>query len=157
MASLFWLNATIALWSVASLPWLGTLPIRVAELIAGSRASWGAVVRGEMVLVGSTILVPTLAMGAMFPLAVALVHRGVGASGAEGESHADRHNDSAPSTSTIDQNRSRWNTLTLLCVLWVKRCDYSIRRIQNCGCRTADFGFQVQHPPFESRAAVRGA
>jgi spermidine synthase len=82
VTSLVWLSAAISLWSLASLPYLGTLPLRVAELIAESGASWGAVVRGEVVLVGSTILVPTLAMGAMFPLAVALVHRDVRASGA---------------------------------------------------------------------------
>jgi spermidine synthase len=82
VASLFWLNASIALWSLLSLPYLGSLPVYVAQLIAGSAGSWGSVVRGEIVLVASTILVPTLAMGAMFPLVVALVHRGVGASGA---------------------------------------------------------------------------
>lgn len=82
VASLVWLNAAIALWSLLSLPYLGSLPVHVAELIADSGGSWGAVVRGEILLVASTILVPTLAMGAMFPLAVELVHRGIGASGA---------------------------------------------------------------------------
>jgi spermidine synthase len=82
VASLFWLNAAIALWSLVSLPYLGSMPLHVAELIAGSGGSWGSVVRGEIALVASTIIVPTVAMGAMFPLAVELVHRGVGASGA---------------------------------------------------------------------------
>jgi spermidine synthase len=82
VASLFWLNAAIACWSVLSLPYLGSLPVHVAQLIVGSAGSWAAVVRGEVLLVASTILVPTLAMGAMFPLVVALVHRDVAASGA---------------------------------------------------------------------------
>jgi spermidine synthase len=82
VASLFWLNVAIALWSLLSLPYLGSLPLHVAELISGSGGSWAAVVRGEILLVASTILVPTLAMGAMFPLAVELVHRGVRGAGA---------------------------------------------------------------------------
>ena len=82
VAALFWLNAAIALWTLLSLPYLGSLPIYVGEIIARSGGSWGAVLRGEILLVGSTILVPTLAMGAMFPLAVELVHRAVGGSGA---------------------------------------------------------------------------
>ena len=82
VASLFWLNAAIACWSVLSLPYLGSLPVHVAQLLVGSGGSWAAVVRGEVLLVASTILVPTLAMGAMFPLVVALVHRDVAASGA---------------------------------------------------------------------------
>lgn len=82
VASLVWLNAAIALWSLLSLPYLGSLPVHVAQLIVGSGGSWAAVVRGEVLLVASTILVPTLAMGAMFPPAVALVHRDVAASGA---------------------------------------------------------------------------
>jgi spermidine synthase len=82
VASLFWLNVAVALWSLLSLPYLGSLPVRVAELITGAGGSWAAVVRGEVLLVASTILVPALAMGAMFPLAVELVHRAVGSSGA---------------------------------------------------------------------------
>jgi spermidine synthase len=82
VASLVWLNAAIALWTLLSLPYLGSLPLYVGELIARSGGSWSAVLRGEVMLIGSTILVPTLAMGAMFPLAVELVNRSIGASGA---------------------------------------------------------------------------
>lgn len=80
--AVFWLNIVIALWGLASLPYLGSLPIRVVQIVARvGGESFGDLLLGELLLVWSTILVPTLAMGAMFPLVAQLLYRSSGVPG----------------------------------------------------------------------------
>lgn len=72
--ALFALHATIALWTIASLPHLGTLPSRVAAIMGTTYGFYG-VWAAELGVVATTILVPTLAMGAIFPLVAELLRR----------------------------------------------------------------------------------
>jgi spermidine synthase len=58
------------------------LPERVAQLLRGGVADrFGAFLTAETLLVATTIAVPTLAMGGVFPLVAALVRRSVRSSG----------------------------------------------------------------------------
>ncbi len=75
------LNVAVAMWSLLSLPYLGSLPIRVIQLMGKLGLDFTHLLAGEIALVASTILFPTLCMGAMFPLVAQLVYRAVGESG----------------------------------------------------------------------------
>ena len=76
------LHATIALWSLVSLAYLGRLPERVAGLVKGGVADrFASFLAAETLLVAATIAVPTFAMGGVFPLVAALVRRAVRSSG----------------------------------------------------------------------------
>jgi spermidine synthase len=79
--SLVALHAVIAFASLLSLPFLGALPVHVVRLVGLSASRFSTLLAGEFLLVASTVLVPTLAMGAAFPLVATLVHRAVGSSG----------------------------------------------------------------------------
>ena len=81
VAAIFWLNAVISLASLASLPFLGSLPVYVLQLVGRTEADFSRVLWGELLMVAGTILLPTLAMGAMFPLAAQLAYRRLGESG----------------------------------------------------------------------------
>lgn len=86
--SLVALHAGVALFTVYSLPWLGGLPLRVAELMAQD-LGFGALWIAQLALVVPTIFVPTFAMGAIFPLVTELFRRESCSSGrAVGTSYA---------------------------------------------------------------------
>jgi len=56
--TVFWLNIVIAFWGLASLPYLGSLPIRVVQIVARvGGESFGNLLLWELLLVWSTILV----------------------------------------------------------------------------------------------------
>jgi len=76
------LHATIALWSLGSLAYLGRLPERIAHLPHGGESHrFTALLATETVLVTTTIAIPTLAMGGVFPVMATLVRRSVPSSG----------------------------------------------------------------------------
>ncbi len=79
--SIAYLHFAIALSAALSIGWLGSLPIWVAALYADAGLSFGELVARQLVLVGATILLPTLAMGALFPLVTEVLHRGAAAPG----------------------------------------------------------------------------
>lgn len=76
--AVFLLHALIASSSLATLPLLGKLPVAVVWL-SGADTAAGVLV-GQAWLVGATILLPTLAMGALFPLTVQMLGRPAGRS-----------------------------------------------------------------------------
>ncbi len=71
--ALFALHALIALWIVWSVGWLGALPLRIGRHISG--ASFEGVWRAQALVVLATILVPTFAMGGIFPLLAQMLRR----------------------------------------------------------------------------------
>lgn len=79
--SIFFAHALLAAWILASLPYLGSLPLRVVELLGPGEPDFHALLAGEALLVQLTIAVPTIAMGAMFPLVAQLLHRAGTATG----------------------------------------------------------------------------
>jgi spermidine synthase len=87
--ALFLLHAVIALWTIATLPYLGDLPGRVLDLFGAKDLSVHRVLAGQTLLVLATIAVPTIAMGGMFPLVTQLLQRAVASTGyATGLSYA---------------------------------------------------------------------
>ncbi|MEM7246170.1 MAG: fused MFS/spermidine synthase [Acidobacteriota bacterium] len=68
-------SAVVALWSLVSLSYLGTLPVRIVKAAGSGDISFGDLLLTETFLVGSTILLPTFAMGAMFPLMTGMLGR----------------------------------------------------------------------------------
>lgn len=72
--ALFALHALIALWIVWSVGWLGALPLRIGRHI--SSASFEGLWRAQALVVLATILVPTFAMGGIFPLLAQMLRRG---------------------------------------------------------------------------------
>ncbi len=76
-----YLHFGIALSAALSIGWLARLPLWVAALFADADLSFGELAARQLVLVGATILVPTLAMGALFPLVTEVLHRGAAAPG----------------------------------------------------------------------------
>ena len=82
VATIVALHATIALWTLGSLAFLGNLPERVGRLVHGAGADrFGALLGAEMLLVAATIVVPTVAMGGVFPLVVEIARHSVHSSG----------------------------------------------------------------------------
>jgi spermidine synthase len=79
--SIAYLHFAIALSAALSIAWLARLPIWVAALFGDAGLSFGELVARQLLLVGATILVPTLAMGALFPLVTQVLHRGAAAPG----------------------------------------------------------------------------
>lgn len=75
------LHFAIALSAALSIGWLARLPLWVAALFGDAGLSFGELVARQLVLVGATILVPTLAMGALFPLVTEVLHRRTAAPG----------------------------------------------------------------------------
>jgi spermidine synthase len=79
---LFLLHAVIALGSVLALGYLGSLPLYVFRVATDSSSTAADTLMREAVLVFSTIVIPTLAMGGAYPLVVTLLHRLAGNTGA---------------------------------------------------------------------------
>jgi spermidine synthase len=79
--SIAYLHFAIALSAALSIAWLARLPIWVAAVFGTAGLSFGELMARQLVLVGATILVPTLAMGALFPLVTEVLHRGTAAPG----------------------------------------------------------------------------
>lgn len=73
--ALFSAHAAIAIWIVVSLPWLGELPARILAILGPQAQAFATLLAGEAILVQLTIAIPTIAMGAMFPLVAQLLHR----------------------------------------------------------------------------------
>lgn len=78
--AIFALHLVVTLWTLASIPFLGTLPVRVAEMMS-TEVTFQSVLISEFLLVQLTIAVPTIAMGGVFPLVADLVHRSVRSAG----------------------------------------------------------------------------
>jgi spermidine synthase len=75
VATFFWLNTTIAIAALASVPFLGRMPLQIVDWVAVHGGGFKSLLGWEFVLVGGSILVPTLAMGCLFPVACSVVHR----------------------------------------------------------------------------------
>lgn len=71
------LNLLIGVWSILTIPWLGSLPTRVVSLVGklGLQVDFPKLLGGELLLVAATIALPTLSMGAMFPLVAQLLQQ----------------------------------------------------------------------------------
>ncbi|CAN0577828.1 unnamed protein product, partial [Laminaria digitata] len=78
--ALFFLHAGIGLWTLVTLPTLGALPDYVGRLM-GSDLPFFTLWWAQLALVFCTIVVPTLAMGVIFPLVCTLMRRGLQSSG----------------------------------------------------------------------------
>jgi len=78
--ALFFLHAGIGLWTLVTLPALGALPDYVGRLM-GTDLPFFTLWWAQLALVFCTIVVPTFAMGAIFPLVCALMRRGLPSSG----------------------------------------------------------------------------
>jgi spermidine synthase len=78
---IFLLHAVIALAGILSVGYLGQLPVIVLRLTADPDLVGGSLIVGEIALVFATIALPAMAMGGIFPLLTALVHRGATAAG----------------------------------------------------------------------------
>jgi spermidine synthase len=74
--SIAWLHFAIALSATLSIGWLARLPIFVVSIFGDPDATFAGLLARQLLLVGATILVPTLAMGAIFPLVTEVLHRG---------------------------------------------------------------------------------
>jgi spermidine synthase len=74
------LHVLVAIWSLFSLPYLGTLPIRIAALM-NSAHTFESLFLSELLLVFITIAIPTIAMGGIFPLVANLLHCAFGSAG----------------------------------------------------------------------------
>lgn len=72
--ALFALHVAVGLSTLVGLPWLGALPEQVERLM-GSDLGFVALWWAQLGLVFTTILVPTLGMGAIFPLITELLRR----------------------------------------------------------------------------------
>jgi spermidine synthase len=68
------LHILVSVWTLLSLPYLGTLPIQIAALM-NSAHTFESLFLSELLLVFVTIAVPTIAMGGIFPLVANLLHR----------------------------------------------------------------------------------
>ncbi len=79
--AMFGLHVLIAVWSLLAIPYLGSLPVRVVGLFTRQELTFASLMLSETLLVAATILVPTLAMGGLFPLVAQVVHRRLAASG----------------------------------------------------------------------------
>ncbi|HZR84148.1 MAG TPA: fused MFS/spermidine synthase [Candidatus Binatia bacterium] len=78
---LFALQILISLWTLVTLRYLGDLPARVLELLGSKDLTFERFLGGQLVLVLLTFVVPTVAMGGMFPLVAQLLRRRVRSSG----------------------------------------------------------------------------
>ncbi len=86
--ALFVLHVTIGLCTLITLPWLGALPERVASLM-GSQLSFTQLWWAQLGLVFTTIVIPTLAMGAIFPVVAELLRaQGLSSGRAVGTAYA---------------------------------------------------------------------
>ncbi|MBI5168514.1 MAG: fused MFS/spermidine synthase [Candidatus Eisenbacteria bacterium] len=72
------LQWALALSAAAGLHYFGQLPDRMLELSVRSGTSWAALFTGQIVLVGTLLLVPCALLGALFPVATRLLQRGHG-------------------------------------------------------------------------------
>jgi spermidine synthase len=75
------LHAVVAIWGLLTLSYLGSLPERVAELVGQRDLTFGGLIAAETMLVGLTIVIPTVCMGGAFPLVSALASRTLGSPG----------------------------------------------------------------------------
>ncbi len=66
------LQAAIGLAAIVLLPILGDLPLRVAPIVEAHRSDYGAILRAESRMIALFVLLPTLLIGAVFPLAFRL-------------------------------------------------------------------------------------
>lgn len=73
---IFLLHAVIALAGILSVGYLGELPSSVLQLTTDPERTAGGLIARELALVFGTIALPALAMGGIFPLLTALLHRG---------------------------------------------------------------------------------
>jgi spermidine synthase len=76
------LNATVGVWSFATLGILGALPLWVIRLTGSAELGFTELLVRELLLVAATIVIPTAAMGALFPVMATLVRQRVAAPGA---------------------------------------------------------------------------
>ncbi len=87
LASLAALQAALAL-AAGLAPWLFPhLPDLYLGIARGAGASWGALFAAQLALVAAVVLLPCLAMGAVFPVAVRFLQSGGGA-GTVGRAYA---------------------------------------------------------------------
>ena len=73
-----WVEAAIAFCTLATLPLLGRLPDAVLLVLRQTGVSFGSVLGAQAGLSFAVMIVPTLLIGATFPLAVAALDRGLG-------------------------------------------------------------------------------
>jgi spermidine synthase len=78
--AIFGLHLLVSVWTLLSLPYLGTLPIRVAALMSSAH-SFESLFLSELLLVFITIAIPTIAMGGIFPLVANLLNRALASAG----------------------------------------------------------------------------
>jgi spermidine synthase len=78
LAAFGWLEMVIALTTLATLPLLGRLPDAVLLVLRQTGISFGTVLGTQAGLSFAVMILPTLLIGATFPLAVAALDRGLG-------------------------------------------------------------------------------
>ena len=78
LAAFGWVEIAIALCTLAILPLLGRLPDAVLLVLRQTGVSFGSVLGAQAGLSFAVMIVPTLLIGATFPLAVAALDRGLG-------------------------------------------------------------------------------
>lgn len=78
LAAFGWVEMAIAFSTLAILPLLGRLPDAVLLVLQRTGISFGTVLGTQAGLSFAVMILPTLLIGATFPLAVAALHRGLG-------------------------------------------------------------------------------